>query len=219
MRAISRCAGKSQNRSHIYFLMFFPTLWLFSAQGLPVFNSPQGSLVPMRMFCILQNPLARSSLVYKPESHQHLMMPPISCNYMRQLRFLKKHSLETTPGTAYLHFLLIWGAIRHSRLLRMKVWDRAFLSKKGKILLVLANFMQATPFLPKVLKEFLSALIPSFRVVFTNCSAGCILEHEQVHRLLFKPANQGRNELSRFGEMSSLPFYHLNLLNNSEKPS
>lgn len=58
----------------------------------------------------------------------------------------------------------------------------------------------------------------TFRDDFADCSTACVLEYEQVHRLLFISANQGRNELSRFGEKFSLLFYHVNLLNNSKKP-
>lgn len=45
-----------------------------------------------------------------------------------------------------------------------------------------------------------------------------LLAHEYDHErwLLFVSANQGKNELSRFGEMFSLPFYHVNLLNKSK---
>lgn len=148
--AISRCTGKSQNTSHIYFLIFFPTLWLFSAQELPVFNGlwgislwwvPSLPLNPCKHSAAHKAPwwgIPKSMSVQNcilpslSKPHKRLMMPPNSHSFIRQLHFLREHSPETTPGTADLHCLLIWGEIRHSWLPRIQVvpvrW--AFLSKK-----------------------------------------------------------------------------------------
>lgn len=95
----------------------------------------------------------------------------------------------------------------------------SFSLQKANTLLVLAKLMQGTSFLHKVcFKGIFKCINSSFRDDFANCSAACILEYEQVHWLLFVSANQGRNELSRFGEMFPFSFYHVNLLNNSKKP-
>lgn len=203
-------------------------LWLFSAQGLPVFKALEGFLTqcPVCTWTSVdvlprtkplgdEFPGLGACRTTSFKSHKCLVMPFSS--YSSSVIFPFSRFPEITPGTAYLHFLLIWGEIRHSWILRRNFshlflvrW--AFPSKK----LILAKIMQGTLLFHKVLKEFLSAIIHLPETVLQIVvQLECC---EQVSWMLLLPANQGRNLLNRSGEMFSSVFHHVNLVNNSKKP-
>lgn len=121
LEAISRC---NQNRSHIYFVPFFPTSDYFPLRDFLYLRpwrdfSPNAlsALGPMRMFCIPQSPWVMSSQVQEQaELHPSSLTSILWCLLLRTVspeNLPFSRFPEITPGTAYLHFL-IWGEIRHS---------------------------------------------------------------------------------------------------------
>lgn len=199
LEAISRC---NQNRSHTYFLPFFPTSdyfqlrdFLYLRRDFSLMNA-QSALGPMWVFCIPQSPWVRSSQVLEhAEPHPSSLTNVLWCLLVLTVsseNFPFSRCPEITPGTAYLHILLIWGEIRLSWIVTRNFshlflvrW--AFLSKK----LTHAKTMQGTLLLHKVLKEFLSALIHLPDIVLQIVVQ--LEYYEQISWILLLPANQGRN--------------------------
>lgn len=163
-------------------------LWLFPAQGLPVVKALEGLLTDECPICTWTHVDVLHPTKPLGEEFPSLgtcrttSFPSLSArltNILWSLLVLTVSSEnfpfsrfpEITPGTACLHFLLIWGEIVTRNFSHLFLVRWSFLSKK----LTHAKIMQGTLLLHIVLKEFKYTNSSSWDS-FANCGAAWILQ-------------------------------------------